>query len=762
MPDPSRRAAVAVTALVLVLLLVPGTTTASGQQGLRLDVAVGFDDSGQVAGWVPVTVSFVPERPLRGEVRVVSTRHGSPVTVAVPVEVGAGAPVAVRMAVPAGSLEVAVLDGDDVVASRRRHILPLESLALGVLEGAADGPAFTHLPSGLSARWLPVEAEWLEVPNGLDSLDVLVVAPDVWQDLDEVARAAIWADVVLGGLTLVLTGPVPDPPGAGLDLDAPGAAVRTVDDGQGTAAVVAAAGLGRVALTRLASTGPQVWEALAGPRPGLSPLADLESAESQPFAAQELLRQAHAAPEVPRIPFLGVFLLAYLLLVGPVNAWVLHRRGRPELAWVTVPAVSLVFTLVPVLTVTGSPGSTTMTTRSVAWWLDGVGEQRVASAWLAHSSGPVSARLDGRGWSALPWGGQLVGAAVQRLDGAVEVTGQARVGEVAGVVASRPLAEPPPLAVSARWVDGQVRVEVTNSGQEAYTDVQLVVANRVVDLPDLPAGHTHTQLDTGQAELSRPRVRGFPPPPVPEGTAILAGPDAVAMGGPHPDHVVVPGPLRHGVPGVVWVVAQGPAPVGVVDLASDVDTEVAQQMVAVGASVDVTDSAAGGSLAPATVLLQPVHVPHMPDQLRVWDEAFAARLLLRAQLASWATDAQMAVYLDGIGLGVEVWDDTARTWRSVEAFEPVGDLAALLTPAGELWLRADNAQGGIAVAARDQVLGPPPDNPVGGVATGELEPLVLDVVPMPSPTPVPVPPPDGVPPLQPSPVPPPEPTEEGR
>lgn len=47
----------------------------------------------------------------------------------------------------------------------------------------------------------------------------------------------------------------------------------------------------------------------------------------------------------PGWPLVGAFLLAFLIVAGPVTYWVLRSRRRPEYTWVAVPLLALVFTL---------------------------------------------------------------------------------------------------------------------------------------------------------------------------------------------------------------------------------------------------------------------------------------------------------------------------------------------------------------------------------------------------------------------------------
>jgi hypothetical protein len=53
------------------------------------------------------------------------------------------------------------------------------------------------------------------------------------------------------------------------------------------------------------------------------------------------------SPQVPELPtpwLLGLFLLVYVIMVGPVNYLLLRRIERRELAWITVPVLTVIFT----------------------------------------------------------------------------------------------------------------------------------------------------------------------------------------------------------------------------------------------------------------------------------------------------------------------------------------------------------------------------------------------------------------------------------
>src|SRR5205085_852445 len=49
--------------------------------------------------------------------------------------------------------------------------------------------------------------------------------------------------------------------------------------------------------------------------------------------------------DLPEPLGIAIFLLVYILLIGPVNFIVLRRMRRAELAWITIPALVLIFSV---------------------------------------------------------------------------------------------------------------------------------------------------------------------------------------------------------------------------------------------------------------------------------------------------------------------------------------------------------------------------------------------------------------------------------
>jgi hypothetical protein len=68
--------------------------------------------------------------------------------------------------------------------------------------------------------------------------------------------------------------------------------------------------------------------------------------------------------EAPPFALIGSFLFAYILCLVPINYAVLRRRDRKEMAWLTTPAIVLVFTLLAYLIGYGMKGGRILLARA--------------------------------------------------------------------------------------------------------------------------------------------------------------------------------------------------------------------------------------------------------------------------------------------------------------------------------------------------------------------------------------------------------------
>ena len=89
-----------------------------------------------------------------------------------------------------------------------------------------------------------------------------------------------------------------------------------------------------------------VWAAIADGVPANSPWSD---GFQNGWAAVSAISSLPALA-MPPVLQLAAYLLIYILIIGPVNYWILKRKNRRELAWVTIPVLVLIFTGMAYLT----------------------------------------------------------------------------------------------------------------------------------------------------------------------------------------------------------------------------------------------------------------------------------------------------------------------------------------------------------------------------------------------------------------------------
>ena len=243
---------------------------------------------------------------------------------------------------------------------------------------------------------------------------------------------------------------------------------------------------------------------------------------SSPYDRSEanwVVRRLARAPVFPALATLGLALVAYVVVVGVVNFGVLRRAGRPEWAWLTVPAIAILFAAA------FYAGATRHRPRT--FHLD-----EIALRWMDDRS-PVAAIQETLRLSS-------AGRAAVRLDvpGEVVVTGPRALPAVAqmaalGVQAPRAawsVRLGPPLAVdvglapwsfrdvsvrATRRLSGTVRLEegvLRNETGEAFTQALFVEPGWVYTLGSLPAGAAVELARAPREPLGQYTGRGWPFP----------------------------------------------------------------------------------------------------------------------------------------------------------------------------------------------------------------------------------------------------------
>jgi hypothetical protein len=658
-----RLAAVLVTA---VCVLVGGALPAVAQditaESLGLEVVAGFDGNVVPGTWTPVAVRVQPDRPFSGRVLVAAGTSNGRVLLVRDLEAGAGVTKVVRvLAPPATSLQVQVVaTGADQAVTVRPRANRADGFLVGLL-GSIDpaaAPPVTSAVTGQRAQYTTITADLLDLgPRALSPLGTLVAPATELAALPQAARRTIEA-AVAAGLQLVVTGttgpevgvlwsPVATLTPAGFDR-APSAWVTSVADlvpdldGAATTADIAAirAGRGRVVATTFAlDAGPadgRLWEALLQPS---APPPALASSDGFTRVTEQLPEALRATTgDLPSVGLLALFLVVYVVVVGPVTALVLSRRRRRELAWVVVPAITAVFATAAFFGATGGRPQAGVAGRA-AFWSGDIGTTVAIAGVRSPQAGTHTIDLPGAGWDVVGvgWGSDA------QVRGGPDRTGVRLLlqpQEFGAIVGWQQNDAPAPLAVEAAILNGELRLEITNRTTADLTDVAVLAATHHETLSDvLAAGET--------------LVRTVPLPAVlPVDNDPFMGPFVPwrpeGDDGPAPLSSVLRWDVLAGHPGMVWVTGNHAGDLGlgtpVVDGTRPFDRGT---FVAVGTTPTATDDATSPFEVQRDLLVRGVRDVWQDGPLSIGglDEA-----VLRFRLPREGTPTALALALDRGGL----------------------------------------------------------------------------------------------------------------
>lgn len=379
-----------------LLSLLPGAQ--SGDETINLAARAGFDGLYKESTAVPVVIDVDNRGPsFDGEIRVAVGGEitGAPTIYSAPVALPTGSDkrviLFVNMPTFGSDLDVTLYNGDVPVAEttvRSPNRVPRYDVLYGVISPEPGAMAFLDGVAGLrgdaAAAFLEL-ADLPDVSSAWNALDVIVLddVDTTRLTADQLVALRAWVEsggqlVVTGGagalktgaaltdlLPVTLTGTesiedltaLADFTGATLPGDGPylvaGSSLARGElllhqDGLPLLARNDV-GLGSVyflaldpKLTPLAgwSGSETLWDEIArnvpDPRPWSNGIND-------GFAAYQVVAGVPGL-RLPSTLQLVAFLLLYILVVGPVNYLVLRRLKRPELAWVTIPLLVLLFT----------------------------------------------------------------------------------------------------------------------------------------------------------------------------------------------------------------------------------------------------------------------------------------------------------------------------------------------------------------------------------------------------------------------------------
>ncbi|GGI02691.1 hypothetical protein [Egicoccus halophilus] len=600
------------------LLAGPGTPGALGAEDepalrraeLGASVTAGFGRGTGGAVWTLLEVEFTPRVPMAGQLEIAST-GSSRASDTRRVEVSAGATkVFFVLLPPADEVQAAFVADDGTRVTLPRPQLGVEDVLVGGLGAAPQLPTPLNTAAlDRAVRGVRVDPAVLDLgPRALEALDALVVSAGDLRAMDDGRREDL-AVAVASGLDLLVpiragdeALPLPWNPLASTDTDADGqlrlvavdgafAASAADLGGEGATTVAAATPAGRGRVVALAGApgeggpadDPEIWSQLLQPRVDLGgPLGNTDDGDVGN-------RLFGGGTTLPGIRGAIAFVLAYLLLVGPVNALVVRRAGRRELAWVTIPAITVVFTVVAALTAAGSAPTATPVTRA-AWWFDGVGQEVTAMHVQAPARGVQEVVLPGARDTMIGTSWSDVASAAS-FDGD-ETTFRTRLEalQTTTAIAFGAPTAPAPLEVTATFDDGVLNVELANRTEHRLAQVRVLVATSTTEVGELGPGERRTvTVDDLEDTLARaPGDRGLRMVGEPPGREV----------GKRPEPDVAERLLAWGMldrsPGAVWVTAASTDDLGLTRPRVGGELDDRGAFVAVG----VTPDHAGGDVLP--------------------------------------------------------------------------------------------------------------------------------------------------------------------
>ncbi|MGH9280269.1 MAG: hypothetical protein ACRD12_19480 [Acidimicrobiales bacterium] len=333
---PKTIAATALTVLVAGWMITTATATArAAAAAATLEVEAGYAGTYIPGQPVPVRVRVTADRLLSAPLEV--TLNGPPTAVRIEVPGGTTKDFLIVMPMSAGATRATTVtarlpDGSRTPPAATASLVPIgDEEVVGLFPGAlggraAPGPAPLAVDVG-TARFValgPLEID--RVPDSLAALATIGVGGDELARMAPSVRAGLLRWVEAGGRLLVDAPPGSPVPGLPDDWQ-PGDERR------------AGAGAGEVRLTAGAMAGGR-WAGLVEPtrRPSNE---DFFFGGGPPLGG---VLAGEAGFRVPRFSWLVGFLVLYVAVVGPVLYLVLRRRRRPELGWVAIPVIALLFT----------------------------------------------------------------------------------------------------------------------------------------------------------------------------------------------------------------------------------------------------------------------------------------------------------------------------------------------------------------------------------------------------------------------------------
>ncbi|MBN2621940.1 MAG: hypothetical protein JXA83_01170 [Acidimicrobiales bacterium] len=465
-----------------------------------VEVEAGYVEGQIVPGRpIPVRVQVRADQLVTGTITATPYTLGEPgEAVTVPVEVAGGSvkdylvvvPTEWRGVVGPSEVRVVLRTGDDTVESAASLSWTGNVEVVGLVPGLVSQPPDpVALPMDLGrAVFTELDAQALATPGALGPLGSIVTGPDGVSALPADAQRNVLEWVEAGGQLLV------DAP--------PGSPVAGVPTEWQPAGARAPAGAGWVRLTDGAAARGQ-WATIIEPSRQFG-RQELSGGGTCCFAGVPDSVARDAGLRIPDVGWLLGFLVAYVVVVGPVTFVLLRRVRRTGLAWVAVPAVAVLFTGVA-FTAGSSLRSDSRAAHGSVVQASPLGDRAVSYLGLVSRNGGDPTALFPEGWQAGGFdGGDMQGMVFDDMGGPQSVAADAvpihgddgrpgvrlplSSGDFGMVTGRGRVDGDSPLAVTATAAGGTVAGTVTNTAEFDLERVIVVVAGRVADLGDVASG----------------------------------------------------------------------------------------------------------------------------------------------------------------------------------------------------------------------------------------------------------------------------------
>ncbi|MFQ5593756.1 MAG: hypothetical protein ACE5HA_06370 [Anaerolineae bacterium] len=223
--------------------------------------------------------------------------------------------------------------------------------------------------------------------------------------------------------------------------------------------------------------------------------------------------------DLPSVRWVVVLLAIYILLVGPANYVLLRRVRRLEWAWITIPAMTLTFSLAAYGAGYGLRGGEVILNKlSIIEVMPGadVARVRTYAGLFSPTRRAYTLTLDGDPLISLlnpnfsPWDSSSLGGNITVVQGQPTQVRELAINQwsMQTFMADTVVSAPVNVKAELTYTDGRIRGRVVNAGSQPLRDMVLVMSGEVSRLDTIAAG------DMAEVDLRIDTKAGLSGPPI--------------------------------------------------------------------------------------------------------------------------------------------------------------------------------------------------------------------------------------------------------